>query len=99
MAKKRKRCRRVKSGPRKGLCRLKRGHKSGARKGKARSKRSKRLSAAVCRKSYQLVSYNPVTGKKYKRARCATATKRGKVRTHTPRKVAGVKVAKIIAVG
>ena len=81
---------RFKSGKRKGRCRP---------KGTKRKSAKKRLSAAVCRKGYQLASHNPMTGKRYKRARCATATKRGKVKTHAPRKVAGVKVAKIIAVG
>lgn len=81
---------RLKSGKRKGQCRP---------KGSRKTSRKKRLAAAVCRKGYQLAQHNPMTGKKYKRPRCATATKRGKVKTHAPRKVAGVKVAKIIAVG
>lgn len=80
---------RFKSGKRKGHC----------RKGTARKASKKRSAASVCRSGYQLASFNPRTGKKYKRPRCATATKRGKIKTHTPRKIAGgVKISKIVAV-
>jgi hypothetical protein len=87
-----KRCRRVKSGPRKGRCRLKKRAKSTKRA------KSKRRASSVCRTGYQLVQHNPGTGTRYKRPRCAAMTKRGKVKTHAPRKLKAIKASKIVVV-